>query len=78
MGRLGIRNSSLFSLSLSFLLLVCRSQCLCPRSTELGLSLEPSRHRSQPDLYLWATVAGRVYMLSPLESPPLAWARVFI
>lgn len=37
-----------------------RSQCLSPRPAELSFSLEQSRHRSQPDLYLWATVAGRV------------------
>ncbi|KAG8513004.1 hypothetical protein J0S82_015805, partial [Galemys pyrenaicus] len=34
------------------------SQCLGPRPTELSFSLEQSRHRSQPDLYLWATMAG--------------------
>lgn len=44
-----------------------RSKCLGPRPAELSSSLEQSGHRSQPDLYLWAAVAGRVYVTTPAK-----------
>lgn len=69
MGLLGIITECCFlSLILLSYLSTHRSQCLGPRPTELSFSLEQSRHRPQPDLYLWATVAGRVYVVTP-EKP---------
>lgn len=58
----------LFSLSY---LSTHRSQCLSPRPTELSFSLEQSGHRPQPDLYLWATMAGRVYCHHPWKARQL-------
>lgn len=52
-----------------------RSQCLGPRPAELSSSLEQSGHRSQPDLYLWAAVAGRVYVITP-EKPTCLGKRI--
>lgn len=62
MGLLDLITGCVLSL---FCFCVCRSQRLSPRPTELSFSLEQSRHRPQPDLYLWATVAGRVYVITP-------------
>lgn len=62
-GLLGIITDRCF-LSPTFFsyLSIHRSKCLGARPAELSSSLEQSGHRSQPDLYLWAAVAGRVYV----------------
>lgn len=51
-------SSYLFHTSLCF----HRSERICSWPAEPSISLEQSRHRSKSDLYLWAAVAGTVYI----------------